>query len=243
MIIKNAEWEKQNLGVSCTEYFFDSSDTVENALNAVKDNNSSYQVAKVECGNIEILRLLERQGFGFVETNIQLEKKIESRPIVPSMFSRLMKDVVIEKASPSETELILEKIESGAVFTTDKVALDPLFGPKMAGRRYSLWSKSLLNENCYFVVAKMNSGIISFSLGVRKGDYFDAFLGGLFDANYRSFGFLPIYCNMLSAFENGSKVIKTGVSSNNLPILKLHIAYGFKITNLYYVLIKHTKNN
>lgn len=239
MNVKKAIWERHNLGVNCTEYLIDSLDSISDISKEIKDDKTQYQVAKVESGNVDIIRFLEQQGFVFAETNIQLEARIESKPMVPAMFNRLMKDVSIGRASAFDTQVILEKIESGRIFTTDKVALDPHFGPKKAGRRYSLWSQSLLAKGGYFVVAKRNSEIISFSLGIEKEGYYDAFLGGLLDEKFRSFGFLPIYCNMLSAYESGFKLIRTGVSSNNLPILKLHITYGFSITHLYYVFTKH----
>jgi hypothetical protein len=69
---------------------------------------------------------------------------------------------------------------------------------------------------------------------------YDAFLGGVFsEAANKGLGFLALYANMQSIRSQGGLKIITRVSSNNLPILRLHLQYGYDITDMNYILVKH----
>ena len=55
----------------------------------------------------------------------------------------------------------------------------------------------------------------------------------------KGLGFAALYANYVSIKNQGGRKIVTRVSSNNSPILRLHIQYGYVITNMNYILVKH----
>lgn len=237
----NAIWEKRNLGVNCTEFVIENETLCEEDKKRIIDSNCDYEVAKVAANNVEAVLFLQSRGFTFIESNIQLEKVLESQPTIPAIFSRYEQMLTIKPADENETKTILNQIKKGEVFTTDKIAVDPRFGPKFSGNRYFNWSTDLLNNGCVLNAIYYRNSLIGFSICVEKEGFFDAFLGGLCDKKYIGFGFAPIFSNLLFCYNNGGRIIRTGVSSNNLPILKLHILYGFTITSINYVFVRHNK--
>ena len=69
MEIKEAFWEKRNLGIDVCEIIISKSDTEEkisNNLDKLK-SNFKYLVAKVPINNIDSLFLLQRKNFKFIE--------------------------------------------------------------------------------------------------------------------------------------------------------------------------------
>ena len=241
MRVVKADWEKRNLGVSCTEIEISSNDSVETVTDALRQNKDEYMVIKVPYGLVDIGLAVQNEGFKYIESNIQLELKMKEKPVLPTIYKRYESFVDVHEASEKEISEVLNAIRSGEIFTTDKVALDPFFSAEQSGRRYAFWTEDLLNAgNCKLNVSSYKNDIIAFGVIINREKYYDAFLGGLFNkSSARGLGFVPIYANTISSFNNGGLCVKTGVSSNNLPILKLHMLLGYHIQELSSIYIKH----
>jgi len=240
MQIIHAYWEKRNIGVDCQELNVEAGDSVAQIADALGGLSAEYQVARVPSGMTDALFYLQDNGFKTVELNIQFEKKMDKKPELPEQYRRFEKHIAYHPADKDEIESALKAIETGGVFVTDKVACDPFFSPKHAGRRYALWAKDLIDKGSRFYICTYKGEKVGFNMNTDKGDYFDAFLGGLLpDAKRSGLGFLPLYANLSTIYEQGGRWMKTGVSSNNLPIIKLHEAFGCTISGMSYVLIKH----
>ena len=88
---------------------------------------------------------------------------------------------------------------------------------------------------------KYKDKIAAFDVCIDKtGGVAEAFLGGtLPEFNNSGLGFLAIYFITKYAKEKGFKKIITGVSSNNVPILKLHEMFNYHVESMSYCMIKH----
>lgn len=240
MQIIHAYWEKRNIGVDCQELNIDAGDSVAQIGAALGELKAEYQVARVPAGMTDALFYLQDNGFRVVEMNIQFEKKLIEKPVLPEQYRRFEKHIAYHPADKEEIENTLKIIETGNIFITDKVACDPFFSPKHAGRRYALWAKDLIDRGSRLYICTYKGETVGFNMNTNKGEYFDAFLGGMLpEAKKSGLGFLPLFANLSTIYEQGGRWMKTGVSSNNMPIIKLHEAFGCSISGMSYILIKH----
>lgn len=240
MYIVNAAWEKRNLGVDCVEFVISRKDDWSKIKKIILDTTVEYQVAKVPVGEVRAQIEIQECGFKFFETNIQLERKIDTPHAIPSIYSRFAKDVTYRNATENEIKSILEEVSQGKMFITDKVAQDPYFSAEVAGRRYSLWAKDIIANGGTTVLGLYKGKVASFTIYEAKDDYYSAFIGGMLsDYRNRGMGFLPLYVTAEQIYDIGGGVLRTGVSSNNLPILKLQLLFGARITEMTNIYIKH----
>ena len=240
MRIIDAKWEKRNLGVECTEFEISSGEDIAEVKNLIQTYHTDYQIAKVPVGNVAIQLMLQEQGFYFYETNLQLERKIGSVESLPHIYSRFEKSITFRDAEDEEIEKILEEVADGHMFTTDKVALDPHFSPELSGRRYSLWARDILKSGAKTVVGLYKGEVASFTIYEIKDRYYQAFIGGML-GGYRDMGlgFIPLYVTAKHISQAGGGVLRTGVSSNNLAILRLQLSFGAYIKSMTNIFVKH----
>jgi hypothetical protein len=242
MKIIDAVWEKENLGVTCQEIVVNDMDRIDELKETLNHIYSDYSIVKISPNMPNHMVLIQNLGYQYIETNIQMLVTKDSF-VLPDIYKRYLNDVNYHLATIDEQRYILDHILSGNIFDTDKIAIDPLFSKKHSGKRYYNWSKQILESKGRMYAIYFKKEMIGFSLNYSvKSDESNAFLGGLLP-QYRNkgLGFLPIYVNTLSSFDNDEYKIRTGVSSNNFPILRLHLSLGFIIEKLTYVLVKHNK--
>jgi hypothetical protein len=240
MKLLHAEWEKRNLGVDCTEVYFEDSDVVNSIYEAMPQIVSEYQVMHIPSGKAKLLLDAQKNGFQLIEMNIHLTKKIDNEQL-PLIYKRYEESITVKEASENEICMALDEIKVGNIFLTDKVAKDPFFSTVDAGKRYAFWSRDIIDEGSHMYLAQYKGENVGFCLNIKKNNTtFDAFLGGTFSSYHnKGLGFLPLYANLYSIMLQGGKRVVTGVSSNNVPILKLHLLFGFRISSMSYILIKH----
>lgn len=241
MVIKETPWEKRNLGVeSSVEYYLEESDSASEIDTVTSDSTHEYQVAHVPVGKVEIIKSLLDSGFMFSETKFELIADLKELGL-PKLFERFSDGMGYRPASKEDSDRIYETMLKG-VFSTDKVALDPHFDARVAGRRYVFWTEDEVQAGrCYlFVVSQSGNDIGFFVLKKSNERLGDSFLAGLFDKEkYSGLGFSVLYYPMVEARRMGLKKMITGVSSNNPDSVKMHLALGYKIKNMDYTLVKH----
>lgn len=242
MKIVDAYWEKRNLGVNCTEIEIEPSDKENDIIPSVLDAQNEYTVVKVPNMAPNVLSKLQKLGFEYIESSFKLVKRLNEKPQLPNIYKRYEQYIEIDLASKNEVKHIIGDIASGNIFVTDRIAIDPYFSEKQAGKRYANWISDLMaKDSCYICVAKYKGENMAFGIIESLDNKSHAVLGGLF-SNYSksSMGFLNVYANTLYPFSIGDKSVHTHISSNNLPILKLHMLFGYSIESINYVLIKHS---
>lgn len=248
MQVVQATWEQRNLGKKVVELSIepgecdDVSATVESAMRAEAD--CELAVVKLPKGYPAIIHELEERGHRFLETQLSLGLPLgESSPTLPPAFAVIARRV---KHSPvadtEELEQVLARIDP-EMFTTDRVALDPLFGRDVAMSRYRNWLRDLHGkENHALLRLHVGDNPVGFLQVAARERTLHALLGGVY-VRFKGMGF---GAGMLTAAleygrELGCTRIETKVSSNNPDVLALYLALSFQITNIEYVLRRAVK--
>ncbi len=242
MKVVNADWEKRNLGIDVTEIQCAEKDSPMELSAALNSVASSYSVLKVPSGFPGLLFEAQRNGYKVVEMSIELWGDMRNVS-TPALYSRFVKYVSIQEAKGEMLDRIMNEILRGDIFISDRIATDPCFSLKIAGQRYYNWAKDVLDAGGFMALLYYKGHPVAFNLSVRKKEnpeVFDGILGGLLsEANKTGLGFLTIYGgNEVCRMHDGKRYIAR-VSSNNMPILRLHLQYGYEVKNMTYVLVKH----
>lgn len=239
MKLVEAIWEKRNLGVDCLELHCEAHDAVEQVVAALPFS-ASYQLVRIPAKRVDLLLAVQDRGFRLIEMGIDLERPLSDFEM-PAIYKRFEKRMVFRRAAEADVERILEIVGSGNMFTTDRIALDPFFSAKQAGHRYACWIRDLLQQGGILHVAAYNGRDVAFGVAIeRRTGVWEASLGGVFPGSETSgLGFVLVYLNTAVPKQRGGTKVATRVSSNNLPVFRLHLFFGYEPTNLEYILIRH----
>lgn len=240
MKIIDAVWEKRNLGVDVKELICDGTETAEELGKQLAKIQVPYSVLKIPSGSTDLLLAAQSAGYHFMESSISLDGKVSTMAL-PRIYQRFEPYIQVNRAEGELLDKILQEIETGTIFETDRITRDPYFSQKIAGKRYANWTKDELNKGAEAVISYYKEQPVAFGINMcSDGTVYDAFLGGVFsEAANKGLGFLALYANMESIRSQGGTKIITHVSSNNMPILRLHMQYGYEITDMNYVLVRH----
>lgn len=241
MKIVNAVWEKENLGLTCQELLIEKGDTVLSIENVISELSAEYQIAKVPVGNVNILWYLQEQGFKYIECNLSFKKRINKKSLLSDEVSNCMQGFSCSLVEPEKCDFILKRIKTDLIFDTDKIALDPFLGVESSANRYYVWSKNVLNSGAYLYEIKKDDVSTGFFIIKKISDnVYDSFLGGFFSGiKNTDAGMVPLAFTVQECYNHGAKIIKTGTSSNNPIAMKMHLALGFELQKITYILVRH----
>ena len=242
MIVKLTPWETRNLGVpSSAEFMIEPKDSWDDVAQEIAAHSEVYQVMHIPCGNTDVLLHAQDAGFRMIETNLRISRKLKGAVEMPRLYQRFEPFLSCTIATEAETQMVLDVIRSGEMFTTDKVARDPAFGQAAAGNRYACWTKDVLEQGADLLIIRYKDEPVAFDICAKPDPATaNAFLGGVLPAHKdKGLGFAPIFMITKYAAQNGYRKIVTGVSSNNLPILKLHALFDYQVEEMSYCLTKH----
>ena len=242
MKVIEAVWEKRNLGVSCVEIEIARNDRAEDVMEAIQAREEQYQVVKLPSGRVDLLFPLQDIGFKYIESAIATGMPLSKKPVMPERYASIASRIIGHVATADEVGDLLAMIERGEIFTTDRIALDPAFGREVAGRRYANWTRDLLAAGATLVVSEYDGQRFGFSVDQlsENGKEWHSILGGNFPDNHgEGLAAVGMCKTILKAYSCGSRRFVSAVSSNNLPILKIHLECGLKIKSISDVLIRH----
>lgn len=240
MQIIEQPWEKKNLDVHSVEFRFDNSDSRDIDKNVLDNKDFDYQLCRVPVGRMDLAYALQENGFKFAETSFELSADLNNLEL-PNLYKKYEDRLRYSIADKIQIDDIYKCIRSG-VFDTDKIALDPFFEHDKSGNRFANWCQQEIDSNNAkaYIVCDMENPIGFFVLKnlTEKSDY--SLLASLFKREQTlGFGFSVLYYPMLQAKLDGKRKIVTGVSSNNIASLRMHLGLGYNIKSMNYVLIKH----
>lgn len=242
MKIIDAVWEKRNLGVSCVEMEVGKADAVSEVVNELRKRTEQYQVVKAAPGRPDMAFAIQDEGFRYIETLFETTRRFKGKPETPEICKKYERNISYRFANNSEIERVLDEIRIGEIFSTDRIALDPKFSRQLAGQRYAFWMEDVFTRgNASMVISNYLGDDIGFDIHIDKGKYCEMVLGGLF-SEYKDcgLGFANTYCGINAAYEEGARVIKSHVSSNNYAAYRLHMLFGMQVRSMEDVFIKHT---
>ncbi|GHS91981.1 hypothetical protein AGMMS49957_18780 [Synergistales bacterium] len=143
MKIIDAFWERRNLGMDVTEIVLDKND-IENEPDTLLLLRRHivprhYLVIKTPLGAISFMAKLQAMGFIFLECQYNISRTIKDY-VVPSKYKSVSERLSFEPLSDdtAEWEKLCDAIGDD-MFTTDRIALDPLFSVAIANKRYKNW--------------------------------------------------------------------------------------------------------
>ncbi|MDR1977440.1 MAG: hypothetical protein LBQ42_01775 [Synergistaceae bacterium] len=243
MKVVAAAWERRNLGLDVTEISLDRLDVEKEpeTLKVLKEYMipRRYVVVKVPTGAVAFLAQLQALGFIFLECQYSISVKLKDY-VVPPRFSSLAESVSLEPLSDEKSEwLNLCRLIGDAMFTTDRIALDPLFGVDVANKRYKNWLMDMWENPSIFVTQikykKQNIGFFAETLDFETRTS-HCLLSGLFKVCQRKgWGGSIIHGPLRLNMERKIEKFSTSISSNNLAVWRWYILFGFCIDNANYV--------
>lgn len=237
----NATWEQRNLGVSCTEFVVEPNDKTDEAVKMICAHQDEYMVVKIPSGMVDMSLAIQEKGFRYIENNIQLSLCMKKEPMLPEPYARFADRIGCYCADPAMQQKVIRCIRQGDIFSTDKIALDPFFSQKQAGLRYAYWVEDVLQtDKVKILISTYQEEPIGFSIIIDKNTYYEGFLGGLFSDNIGiGLGLFWGYAINKWMYQAGIRKIRTGVSSNNPTVLRIHLQNHFVVESFASIYIKH----
>lgn len=238
----DATWDTRSLGIPCAELVFDVSDE-ESSIDEAESlcAEYSYVAAKVPSGKTDLSLQLQSHGFTYIETSIELTIQLNS-VTVPPVIARIEPLITSRVADDDGVNRILSKVDAG-VFNTDRIFLDPHFSHAVAARRYVNWMIDEIEQGSmlyHVIYQEKEIGFFGYKERIPCIEAYP-FLAGMYDEwltsglGANAVGLVPIR----EAQKHGCKRIRTYVSSNNLPVLRLHEILGYRISGLSDVFVRH----
>ncbi len=241
MKIIEATWEKRNLGYDAYEIELDRKDLRDfgAVCQEIRNRNftNAYVVIKMPVGDLKALHALEDDGFRFMEAQLSLVDHftpIESEAQQQNQIENVER--VILPKQKEEWERVILKITPG-MFDTDRISLDPKLGTEVSCKRYQNWCRDLFNKpNTQMSVMKVDGQEVCLSVESYDAEKnaTDSILGGVFE-EFKGCGYGVL---MMYGHSQDTSIVKTAVSTNNLPVLKAHQHYGRVVYKEMYVLRK-----
>ena len=247
MKIVDAVWEKRNLGKRTIELMLEKNDFLHNPddifanIESLEEKfQSEYTVVKVKTGNSHIGSRLTKGGFVFVETQINIQAMQYDIEIAMERYRPLFRETCCREVSSKEdVTRIRSEIEKG-IFKTDRIALDPCFGKRIANIRYSNWVENEMARDGHLYYVIVEGDEIGFCLSREKGNIRYGLLTGVFE-NYskHNYGSNLIYACLDEAIKKKFLIYHGAVSSNNSKILSLHESFGYRTKFMQEVYVRH----
>jgi L-amino acid N-acyltransferase YncA len=239
MKIVDAFWEQRNLGVTSTEVTVEENDCVAEMVTLLRTLDRQYQVVKVPAGRYDLMETVAQAGFSFIEASLNVVHNLKvAEPA--GIMKRINDSITYEEMNAGDVEKLYAEIRKG-VFITDRIYLDPAFSSELAAQRYIYWVQDEVERGgqLYKLVYKREAvGFFIFKETTGGGCY--PFLSGLYAAAATpGLGNVLLHKIIEEAVRRGLKFISSYISTNNLPVVKVHISEGFTIINIYYVYVRH----
>ena len=237
MIIVNATWEKRNLGVTTTEITIESGDNEDSVKEQLSLISSEYSVVKVPSNMGQILKVVQENGYVFIEDMIHVEHDLNEVEM-NRVLKRLYEKTSYREMTDSDFEQLLQEVENG-MFDNDRISNDDFFAKGLSSKRYMNWIKDLREKGTRFFAITYGNDCSGFvALEKKTDETYYSVLGGGYE-KYRKSGLGIIQKEPEITRKLGGKRLVTSVSSNNVGQLKALIMNGYKPYSIDHVLVKH----
>jgi RimJ/RimL family protein N-acetyltransferase len=239
MRVVEATWEKRNLGLVVAEVTLDGDLT---SLPAELDDvraRHDYVLVRVPARRVGVLHRLEDLGFRFIEAQFELlADLVRPKPCADAIAAITARTRFEPVSDAADLESLLGKLDE-ATFANDRVALDPLLGPKLSLQRCRNWIRDEFPKEGN-VLAKLIYGDREagfFLLRQAEPAHYFSTLAGVFTPYRNSgIGLAAIRLPLVWAQQHGAKRVTTRNSSNNLESFRAHLAAGYEVQGISYLL-------
>lgn len=241
MRIVDCFWEKRNLGCSTMEVTIENKDSY-NEEDFSQFFSYDYVVVKVPVSKLDFNYGLSSLGYTMVELQMEMSIKLKDFDCNNRFIRPLLSDLDFQEInSMNELNDILARMNSG-MFSTDRICLDPYFGPEIGCQRYKNWIIDEFERKSSSII-KLKYKNLDVGFSMFKGtDVIRGLLGGIYlDKQNIGLGVLTPSLLPLYFLRNNLQVKKIvgDISSNNKPVWVLYEMVGFRPHNTRYVFVKH----
>ena len=237
MKIVEATWEVRNLGRRAFEISLDKRDCqdVDKVLSGLMDPqyNGAYVTVKLPAGNLACLHALEDFGFRFLENQLEVRYAL-SKYKTPPQIQNLIVPVSIKEIPHvlAEWKVIADKITPD-LFETDRISLDPFWGPETGCRRYRNWLLDMCERDDahLLVFGDPDDPAVEYGFTLDRLDegngVLHGILGGVFcDCDKPGIGFSIYDASFRNDVLRGARVLVSAISSNNPAVIAVDAVLG-----------------
>ena len=238
MKIVDCIWEQANLGCRVAEISIGAEDPFPTEVLSELETQFDYIVLKFAVNNFLHYQMAAKAQYVFIETQLSIKKKVADLKLSPREEKLISYFSAKEVTSKVGLEKVIQKIDSN-MFVTDRIYLDPLFGPEFSARRYQNWTRSAFEQGATLFRYFYRDTEIGFGLSKTEDKVSIGLLGGAYDGEGMGI-MVPIGALIVKNKE--IEWIRTKISMNNTPVLKLYNHFNFEITDTEYVFVKHIQH-
>ena len=243
MQIQDCPWEFENIGKTTVQLNYSYEDIYNSGdvRRAVMDYE--YRVAKVPCGNMDCLLGLQRDGMAVMETQLHLSKDKDSFEKEWAKYRDFYGEIDFRLVTDDKGFSKMQASIDDNMFSTDRVSLDPSFGPHIGRQRYVTWmEREYRMKSASFWWVCLDKQDVGFMMIRIKNCIIDCLLNGLFTPFQRKgLGLLtpasPLLLSIMKKLDVDGET--TTISSNNAPVVHLYNKLNFNIKRMTYVLASH----
>lgn len=241
MEIINCTWERKNLDSRVAEVIFSANEIFDGNKLMQLQSEYDYIVVKTPQLSFRSATGLSELGFSFIEAQISAKVNINKlneqicNDKVLSRFWDCCKFDIID--SNEEIDLLLSNISNG-MFNTDRIYIDPLYGPDYSSRRYRNWILAEYERGSTILKLYYRGTYVGFSMVRIGGGIITGLLAGIFE-KYQNAGFGMLVTAYPLCFANQANLFTGKISSNNMPIIKMYERFHYEWTSIEYVYVKH----
>ena len=244
MKIKDCYWEKANLGSDVVEVEMDAEDVFRPEDFLALDEKYDYQVIKVPNKRVDINLGLSAIGYSFIESLLSISMRVKDFPYDSKVVKYLSKHYHIKHVETEEQlQHVLDSIEPN-MFATDRITLDPHYGPEVGCNRYRNWVRTSFYEGKnYITESYFDDDCIGFGMVSFEGKTMHGLLGGVY-SNTGDITGLGIMNGAGAFIEQRAlgfemDMERTVISTNNMPVVQVYNYLGYKVDKIQNVFIKH----
>ena len=239
----DAVWERTNLGLGVLELQLEPGDTDLSKLEAelkARAATHDYFLVKVPAGSARLVQGLEDRGFRFLETQATLCRSAAGYAPPPAFAAMTAKMSCARVEDKAGLEDVLAAMDE-EMFVADRVSQDPALGSAQALARYRHWIRSDFDKKAkrLYLMRHGRQDFGFFTASESEGAL-NILLGGTYTPyKGKGLGMGVIHLPLAVAADIGAALCVTAASSNNLAVINLYMAFGYRIDGLHYVLRLH----
>lgn len=241
MKITDCPWELSNLRKKTIEITIENNDVCNKELLSQIYEDYDYVVVKVPMHMIDFNYTLSSLGFVIMEVQHNIHSDLGT--IDASNYASIYENITFEQVTTEEQMCELEKLITQNMFSCDRITLDKKFGKVVGRNRYVNWILNNFGSKMADIALVLYQGQkVGFMMYQICNGVFHLILNGLFE-NFQGkhLGIITplspyIFCKKKSCDVN---IVKTSISSNNIPVVKLYNKLGFILDSQTYVFVKH----
>mgnify|MGYP003351483234 CR=1 FL=1 len=198
-----------------------------------------YIVAKLPSGEIKLLHELEKLDFMFLEAQFDLSIHFDNSIRTAKSSDVLMSRITSTPIETTEKIIKLTQQITPELFQVDRISIDPELGKEVGAIRYKNWILDEYKNGKIFAHEIMlgSTPIGFFILKELSANRLFSLLAGLYSPfKNKGLGLSIVQKPIDWAKEHNYREISTRNSSNNSESFKIHLACGYRLDAISYIL-------